>query len=98
MALANKWKFLNKELGKWRDSLEKARENVRSSENLGDEIIQAQMWFGAIGQDKKNAAPRFTDIGFSIGLPNGSRLTNPTSADAYLVKGGKGQEREHFKH
>ncbi|CAL9028378.1 unnamed protein product [Prunus brigantina] len=50
MALTSRWKILNKELGKWRDVLVKARDNHRSGENLGNEIMQAQMWFGAIGQ------------------------------------------------
>ncbi|VVA30280.1 PREDICTED: glutathione S-transferase T3 [Prunus dulcis] len=49
IALSSRWKILNKELGKWRDALAKARDNVRSGENLSDEIMQAQMWFGAIG-------------------------------------------------
>ncbi|CAL8998492.1 unnamed protein product [Prunus brigantina] len=38
MALASRWKILNKE-----DVLAKARDNVRSSENRGNKIIQAQM-------------------------------------------------------
>ncbi|CAL2245884.1 unnamed protein product [Prunus armeniaca] len=54
MALSSRWKILNKELGKWRDVLAKVRDNVRSSENLGNEIMQAHMWFGAIGQGKKS--------------------------------------------
>ncbi|KAI5340042.1 hypothetical protein L3X38_019316 [Prunus dulcis] len=54
MALSSRWKLLNKELGKWRNALKKARENIRSGQNLSDEIIQAQMWFGAMGQDKKS--------------------------------------------
>ncbi|CAL9001262.1 unnamed protein product [Prunus brigantina] len=37
MALASRWKILNKELGKWRDALTKVRENIRSGQNLGDE-------------------------------------------------------------
>ncbi|CAL8088314.1 unnamed protein product [Prunus armeniaca] len=28
MALASRWKILNKELGKWRDALAKARDNI----------------------------------------------------------------------
>ncbi|CAL9004815.1 unnamed protein product [Prunus brigantina] len=54
MALSNRWKLLNKELGKWRNALTKARENIRSGQNLSDEIIQAQMWFDAMGQGKKS--------------------------------------------
>ncbi|CAL2273116.1 unnamed protein product [Prunus armeniaca] len=46
MALSSRWKILNKELGKWRNALTKARENIRSGQNLSDEIIQAQVWFG----------------------------------------------------
>ncbi|CAL8992459.1 unnamed protein product [Prunus brigantina] len=46
MALSSRWKILNKELGKWRDALAKARDNHRSGENLSNE-------FGAIGQGKK---------------------------------------------
>ncbi|CAL2247362.1 unnamed protein product [Prunus armeniaca] len=42
------------ELGKWRNALTKARENIRSGQNLSDEILQAQMWFGAMGQGKKS--------------------------------------------
>ncbi|CAL2260388.1 unnamed protein product [Prunus armeniaca] len=53
MTLSSRWKILNKELGKWRDTLAKARDNHRSGENLISEMIQAQMWFGAIGQGKK---------------------------------------------
>ncbi|BBG92340.1 zinc ion-binding protein [Prunus dulcis] len=48
MALSSRWKILNKDLGKWRDVLAKARNNYRSRENLSSE-----MWFGAIGQGKK---------------------------------------------
>ncbi|BBN68988.1 Long-chain fatty alcohol dehydrogenase family protein, partial [Prunus dulcis] len=43
-----------KELGKWRNALAKAIDNQRSGENLSNEIIQAQMWFGATGQGKKS--------------------------------------------
>ncbi|CAL8164860.1 unnamed protein product [Prunus armeniaca] len=53
MALASIWKILNKELEKWRDALSKMRENIRNGQNLGNEIIQAQMQFGAISQGKK---------------------------------------------
>ncbi|CAL2237790.1 unnamed protein product [Prunus armeniaca] len=53
MALSSMWKILNKELAKWRDVLAKVRDNHRSGENLSSEIVQAQMWFGAIGQGKK---------------------------------------------
>ncbi|CAL8167483.1 unnamed protein product [Prunus armeniaca] len=53
-ALSSWWKLLNKELGKWRDALTKAMNNHASGENLSDEIVQAQMWYGAIGQGKKN--------------------------------------------
>ncbi|CAL2232825.1 unnamed protein product [Prunus armeniaca] len=48
MTFASKWKFLNKELGKWRDALAKARDNVRRGE-----IMQAQMWLSAIDQSKQ---------------------------------------------
>ncbi|CAL8175269.1 unnamed protein product [Prunus armeniaca] len=54
MALGSRWKFFNKELGKLRDALAKARDNQRSCENLGNEIMQARMWFDAIGQGKKS--------------------------------------------
>ncbi|XP_020418481.1 uncharacterized protein LOC109948940 [Prunus persica] len=54
MTLASRWKILNKELEKWRDMLTKARYNIQSGKNLGNEIIQAQMWFGAIGQGTKS--------------------------------------------
>ncbi|KAL6297230.1 hypothetical protein ACE6H2_005372 [Prunus campanulata] len=54
MALSSRWKILNKEFGKWRDALTKAMDNRRSGENLTDEIVQAQMWFGATGQGKKS--------------------------------------------
>ncbi|BBG98771.1 zinc ion-binding protein [Prunus dulcis] len=53
MALPSRWKILNKELGKWRDALAKAMDNYRSGENRTNEMIQAQMWFGAIGGRKK---------------------------------------------
>ncbi|CAL8995842.1 unnamed protein product [Prunus brigantina] len=52
-ALSSRWKLLNKELGKWRDALTKAMNNHASGENLSDEIVQAQMWYGATGQGKK---------------------------------------------
>ncbi|KAI5313018.1 hypothetical protein L3X38_042192 [Prunus dulcis] len=42
-------------LWKLRNALTKARENIRSGQNLSDEIIQAQMWFGAMGQGKKSS-------------------------------------------
>ncbi|BBH09165.1 Nucleotide-diphospho-sugar transferases superfamily protein [Prunus dulcis] len=54
MALSSRWKILNKELAKWRNALAKAMDNHRSGENLSSEIMQAQMWFGAIGQGKKS--------------------------------------------
>ncbi|KAI5345676.1 hypothetical protein L3X38_013553 [Prunus dulcis] len=38
MALSSRWKILNKELGKWRNALTKASENIRSGANLSDEI------------------------------------------------------------
>ncbi|CAB4316994.1 unnamed protein product [Prunus armeniaca] len=37
MALASRWKILNKELGKWRDALTKARDNIQRGQNLGNE-------------------------------------------------------------
>ncbi|BBH05647.1 hypothetical protein Prudu_017097 [Prunus dulcis] len=42
------------ELGKWRDALAKAMDNYRSGENRTNEMIQAQMWLGAIGGGKKS--------------------------------------------
>ncbi|CAL2239179.1 unnamed protein product [Prunus armeniaca] len=54
MTLSSRWKILNKELGKWRDALAKAMDNHRSGENLSNEMIQAQMWFGATGQGKNS--------------------------------------------
>ncbi|CAL2256311.1 unnamed protein product [Prunus armeniaca] len=54
MALSSRWKIMNRELGKWRNAFTKARENIRSSQNLSDEIIQAQVCFGAMGQGKKS--------------------------------------------
>ncbi|CAL2263664.1 unnamed protein product [Prunus armeniaca] len=54
MTLSSRWKILNKELGKWRDVWAKAMDNYRSGENRTDEMIQAQMWFGATGGDKKS--------------------------------------------
>ncbi|CAL2231139.1 unnamed protein product [Prunus armeniaca] len=53
MTLSSRWKILNKELGKWRGALAKAMDNHRSGENLSNEIMQAQMWYGAIGKGKK---------------------------------------------
>ncbi|CAL8169000.1 unnamed protein product [Prunus armeniaca] len=55
MALSSGWKIMNKELGKWKNALTKVRENIRSGQNLSDEIIQAQVWFGAMGQGKKSS-------------------------------------------
>ncbi|CAL8082042.1 unnamed protein product [Prunus armeniaca] len=54
MTMSSRWKILNKELGKWRDALAKAMDNHRNGENLSDEMIQAQMRFGATGQGKKS--------------------------------------------
>ncbi|CAL2247945.1 unnamed protein product [Prunus armeniaca] len=54
MALSSRWKLLNKELGKWRNALTKAKANIQSGQNLTDEMVQAQMWFGAMGQGKKS--------------------------------------------
>ncbi|CAL2233933.1 unnamed protein product [Prunus armeniaca] len=56
MALSSRWKLLNKEMAKWRDALAKAMNLYRSGENRTNELIQAQMWFGATGGGKK----RFT--------------------------------------
>ncbi|CAL8157807.1 unnamed protein product [Prunus armeniaca] len=53
-ALSSRWKLLNKELGKWRDALTKAMNNHASGENLSDEIVQAQMFYGATGVGKKS--------------------------------------------
>ncbi|CAL8175051.1 unnamed protein product [Prunus armeniaca] len=53
-ALSSQWKLLNKELGKWRDALTKAMNNHASGENLSDEIVQAQMFYGATGLGKKS--------------------------------------------
>ncbi|CAL9007391.1 unnamed protein product [Prunus brigantina] len=53
MALSSRWKILNKELAKWRDALAKLMENHRSGENLSNEVMQAQMWYGTTGQGKK---------------------------------------------
>ncbi|BBH00228.1 zinc ion-binding protein [Prunus dulcis] len=54
MALSSRWKILNKELGKWRNALAKAMDNYRSGQNRTNEMIQAQMWFGATGGGKKS--------------------------------------------
>ncbi|CAL9011358.1 unnamed protein product [Prunus brigantina] len=54
LVTGNEMKFSHIELGKWRNALTKARENIRSGQNLSDEIIQAQVWFGAMGQGKKS--------------------------------------------
>ncbi|BBH07212.1 hypothetical protein Prudu_019085 [Prunus dulcis] len=40
--------------GKWRNALAKAMDNYRSGQNRTNEIIQAQMWFGATGGGKKS--------------------------------------------
>ncbi|CAL9007458.1 unnamed protein product, partial [Prunus brigantina] len=53
-ALSSRWKLLNRELAKWRDAHTKAMNNRASGENLSDEIGQAQMWYGATGQGKKD--------------------------------------------
>ncbi|CAL8175877.1 unnamed protein product [Prunus armeniaca] len=53
-ALSSRWKLLNKELGKWRDALTKAMNNHASGENLSDEIVQAQMFYGATRLGKKS--------------------------------------------
>ncbi|CAL2246512.1 unnamed protein product [Prunus armeniaca] len=47
-------KFMENFVKDRRDALAKASNNVRSGENLGNEIIQAQMWFDVIGQGKKS--------------------------------------------
>ncbi|CAL8170433.1 unnamed protein product [Prunus armeniaca] len=39
MVLSSRWKIMNKELGKWRNALTKARENIRSGQNLSDEEV-----------------------------------------------------------
>ncbi|BBN67483.1 hypothetical protein Prudu_91S000100 [Prunus dulcis] len=41
-------------LGKWRNALAKAMDNYRSGQNRTNEMIQAQMWFGATGGGKKS--------------------------------------------
>lgn len=45
MALSSRWKILNKELGKWRNALTKARENIRSGQNLSDEVKYLYLLF-----------------------------------------------------
>ncbi|CAL2231272.1 unnamed protein product [Prunus armeniaca] len=40
MALSSRWKILNKELGKWRYALAKARDNHISGENLNNEVVK----------------------------------------------------------
>ncbi|CAL2263908.1 unnamed protein product [Prunus armeniaca] len=37
MALSSRWKLLNKELGKWRNALTKAKANIQSGQNLTNE-------------------------------------------------------------
>ncbi|BBH03219.1 hypothetical protein Prudu_014019 [Prunus dulcis] len=54
MALSSRWKILNKELGNWREALAKVMDNYRSGENRTNEMIQAQMWFGATRGGKKS--------------------------------------------
>ncbi|CAL8163088.1 unnamed protein product [Prunus armeniaca] len=54
MALSSRWKLLNKEMAKWRDALAKAMNLYRSGENRTNELIQAQMWFGATRGGKKS--------------------------------------------
>ncbi|CAL8164607.1 unnamed protein product [Prunus armeniaca] len=50
MALSSRCKLLNKELGKWRNALTKARENIRSGQNFTDEgqgkksFVHFQCW------------------------------------------------------
>ncbi|CAL8175888.1 unnamed protein product [Prunus armeniaca] len=55
MALSSRWKLLNKEMAKWRDAWAKAMNLYRSGENRTNELIQAQMWFGATGGAKKGS-------------------------------------------
>ncbi|CAL8100910.1 unnamed protein product [Prunus armeniaca] len=38
MVLSSIWRILNKELRKWKNALTKARENIRSSQNISDEV------------------------------------------------------------
>ncbi|CAL2263653.1 unnamed protein product [Prunus armeniaca] len=54
MTLSSRWKLLNKDMAKWRDALAKAMNLYRSGENRTNELIQAQMWFGATGGGKKS--------------------------------------------
>ncbi|CAL2278080.1 unnamed protein product [Prunus armeniaca] len=57
-------------------------------------IMQAQMWFDAIGQD---VTPRFTDIEFVVGLPDESRLTNSKGVKPIGRKAANAKARESDK-
>ncbi|BBH08881.1 zinc ion-binding protein [Prunus dulcis] len=99
MALSSRWKILNKELGKRRDVFAKAMDNYRSRENRTNEMIQAQMWFGATGGGKKvvKYCKRFIIIltGPSIvlnetplrdSMTSNSPLDSPMSQDSSIEK------------
>ncbi|CAL8088742.1 unnamed protein product [Prunus armeniaca] len=97
MALSSRWKILNKELAKWRDALAKAMDNHRSRENLSNEMIQAQMWFGAIGQGQKiiiltGPTVMLNETPLRDSMTSDSPLDSPMSQDSPIKKGLRGCE------
>ncbi|BBH02279.1 hypothetical protein Prudu_012798 [Prunus dulcis] len=87
MALSSRWKILNKELGKWRNALAKVMDNYRSGQNRTNEMIQAQMWFGATGVAKKTGPEVvLNETPLRDSMTSDSPLDSPMSQDSPVEK------------
>ncbi|KAM1249915.1 hypothetical protein ACFX2G_033221 [Malus domestica] len=53
------WKLLSQSFSTWRDALAQASGNLRSGENLADQQLQAQAWYGAKTKSKNKTFTRF---------------------------------------
>ncbi|CAL8150531.1 unnamed protein product [Prunus armeniaca] len=74
MALSSRWKLLNKELGKWRNALTKAKANIQSGQNLTDEpLLALALDFALVGGDALRVFKKFVTTGwylFLLSVPN----------------------------
>ncbi|BBN70011.1 hypothetical protein Prudu_1343S000100 [Prunus dulcis] len=74
-------------LGKWRNALAKAMDNYRSGQNRTNEMIQAQMWFGATGGGKKNGSKVvLNETPLRDSMTSDSPLDSPMSQDSPVEK------------
>ncbi|KAM1079174.1 uncharacterized protein LOC126631143 [Malus sylvestris] len=58
-SMSSRWKLLSQSFSTWRDALAQASGNLRSGENLTDQELQAQAWYGAKTKSKNKTFTRF---------------------------------------